>query len=95
MKYFYISNETLSGHMPDNNVINERMCVSSDAIQTKVCAKCQSALFIRKNDICSKCETDANVKTIQVPSAANLLIQELHSMGVRVKTRVKMNDIPQ
>lgn len=76
-------------------VINERMCVSSDAIQTKVCAKCQSALFIRKNDICSKCETDANVKTIQVPSAANLLIQELHSMGVRVKTRVKMNDIPQ
>ena len=67
-------------------VINERMFISSDKHQIKVCPKCQTHLTIHQNK-CSVCSE--NAKKVGIPYAAHLLCQELQSMGINLKLQIK------
>lgn len=67
-------------------VINERMFISSDKHEIKVCPKCQTHLTIHQNK-CSVCSEDA--KKVGIPYAAHLLCQELQSMGINLKLKIK------
>lgn len=62
-------------------VINERMCISSDAKKVAICPRCK-----RKSNGCSKfCNVcRSRTREIIMPSAADLLIQELQSMCINV-----------
>ena len=66
-------------------VINERMMISSDAKKITICPTCK-----RKVNSGSKQCNICNSKTehIMMPSAADLLIQELQSMCINVKLLV-------
>ena len=63
-------------------VINERMCISSDAKKVTICPQCK-----RKTNggvkYCNVCQS--RTTEIIMPSAADLLIQELQSMCINVK----------
>ena len=63
-------------------LINERMLISSDAHEIRVCPKCHNQFNI-KDSVCTVCQSKA--KTVQVPYAANLLMMELQSMCINTK----------
>jgi len=67
-------------------VVNERMCVSSDAKKILVCKQCQTKLTV-DGKTCKVCHTPAT--EITIPSAADLLFQELMAMKIDVKLVVK------
>jgi len=66
-------------------LINERMLISSDAHEIRVCPMCKNQFNI-KDSICTVCKSKA--KTVQVPYAANLLMMELQSMCINTKIKV-------
>ena len=63
-------------------VINERMMISSDAKKITICPKCQKKINTgsERCNICGESST-----SILMPSAADLLLQELQSMCINVK----------
>jgi len=63
-------------------LINERMLISSDAHEIRVCPKCHNQFNI-KDYVCTVCSSKA--KTVQIPYAANLLMMELQSMCINTK----------
>lgn len=63
-------------------VINERMCISSDAKRILVCKQCRTKLTIDGKH-CKVCKSRA--VEITIPSAADLLFQELQAMKINVK----------
>lgn len=63
-------------------VINERMMVSSDAKKVKVCRRCRSKTNLNQST-CKACGQEAI--EITMPSAADLLFDELRSMMVNVQ----------
>ena len=62
-------------------VINERMCISSDAKKITVCTKCKTK--VNRGARCNICQE--STKEVIVPSATDLLISELKSMCINVK----------
>jgi len=86
-------------------VLNERMCVSSDAYEAPVCSKCgliggitrpigmigQKKARMYK---CVGCQGEANpIKKVKMPYASKLLLQELMSMGVMPKLSVEDKEV--
>ena len=79
-----------------SKVLNERMLISSDLYEAPVCDKCGFIGLKRKVTgrayVCSGCSGE--IKTVKMPYASKLLMQELMSMGIapRLKTEeVKEN----
>ena len=66
-------------------VINERMMISSDVHNIKVCPNCNNQFNIKEGK-CTVCSEVA--KDIKIPYAANLLLMELQSMCINVKIKV-------
>ncbi|KAG9129300.1 hypothetical protein Leryth_015689 [Lithospermum erythrorhizon] len=70
----------------------ERLMLSSDPFKVQVCRKCGLLgyySFKLKSGICSTCKSGANMSTMKLPYACKLLLQELQSMNVvpRLKLR--------
>ena len=63
-------------------VINERMMISSDAKKITICPKCQKKINTGSHR-CTVCGESST--SILMPSAADLLMQELQSMCINVK----------
>jgi DNA-directed RNA polymerase II subunit RPB2 len=66
--------------------LKERLFEKSDPYQINVCDKCGN-MAVRENE-CKVCETD-QVSRVNFPYASKLLIQELMSMGIKIKIGVK------
>jgi len=86
-------------------VLNERMCISSDAYEAPVCSKCgliggitrPVGLVGQKKARmyqCVGCHGSANpIKKCKMPYATKLLLQELMSMGVKPILSVKDKEV--
>ena len=69
--------------------LTERLLVSSDETQVPVCRHCGLLAYSRPADarhgaraVCSLCHTRAEVRTVTMPWACKLLMQELTSMCI-------------
>ena len=60
-------------------LLNERLMTSSDAFQVHVCEKCG---LIGHPSWCQSCRTREHLRTIEIPYAFKLLVQELQSMNI-------------
>tara|TARA_B100001248_G_scaffold219964_1_gene175632 strand:+ start:812 stop:4105 length:3294 start_codon:yes stop_codon:yes gene_type:complete len=76
-----------------SKVLNERMLISSDLYEAPVCDKCGFIGLKRKVTgrayVCSGCSGE--IKTVKMPYASKLLMQELMSMGIA--TRLKTEEV--
>ncbi|KAH0485044.1 MAG: hypothetical protein KVP17_002428 [Porospora cf. gigantea B] len=68
------------------NLLIERLMLSSDAFKAYVCATC--GLLVSPN-WCQFCKSESNVTVIQLPYACKLLFQEMLSMNVACRLRLK------
>lgn len=66
--------------------LKERLFESSDPYQINVCEKCGN--FATKSNECKACQSD-EVAVVPIPYASKLLMQELMSMGIKIKIGVK------
>ena len=71
-----------------SGVLHERMCTSSDAYNAPVCKDCgYIGTIVKGADGVKECKTckKRDVKSVQMPYAGKLLVQELMSMGISTK----------
>ena len=73
-------------------VLNERMMISSDAYDAPICSNCgligTVISDILGEYVCSTCQS-SDIRVVQMPYAAKLLMQELMAMGVSPKIILK------
>ena len=72
-------------------ILNERMLISSDAYEAPVCDTCGLiGGLVREGRVykCNGCE-HSTIKSVTVPYASKLLLQELMSMGISAKISTK------
>jgi len=69
-----------------SNLIVERLMHSSDAFLANVCSKCG---LLQYENWCQYCRSGENVVDISLPYACKLLFQELQSMNVLPRLRLK------
>ena len=73
-------------------VLHERMLISSDLYEAPVCSGCGLIGTCVRGDnnelTCNTCKTD-NIRTVNMPYASKLLLQELMSMGIAPRIRCK------
>ena len=60
-------------------LLNERLMTSSDAFKVHVCEKCG---LIGHPSWCQHCRTREHLRSIEIPYACKLLVQELQSMNI-------------
>ena len=74
-----------------SKVLNERMLISSDLYEAPVCDKCGFIGLKRKVTgrayVCTGCSGE--IKTVKMPYASKLLMQELMSMGIAPRLRTE------
>jgi DNA-directed RNA polymerase II subunit RPB2 len=75
-------------------VLNERMLLSSDAYNAPICGKCgmiggMTSIGGGRVYQCKACNVPDTIKSVVMPYASKLLLQELMSMGIRPKLSVK------
>jgi DNA-directed RNA polymerase II subunit RPB2 len=66
--------------------LKERLFEKSDPYQIDVCNSCGN-IATRANE-CKVCETD-QISKVNIPYASKLLMQELMSMGIKMKMGIK------
>ncbi|XP_047306154.1 DNA-directed RNA polymerase III subunit 2-like [Impatiens glandulifera] len=74
-------------------LIYERLMLASDPFEIKVCKKCGLMGYYNyklKMNVCSTCKSGENVASLKVPYACKLLFQELQSMNI--VPRLKLRD---
>ena len=77
-----------------SSVLNERMLLSSDAYNAPICSKCgmiggMSSIGGGRVYECKACKVPDTIKSVVMPYASKLLLQELMSMGIAPKLGVK------
>ena len=75
--------------------LKERLVDTSDLYTTYVCNKC--GLFASKKNggniwLCLQCTTESNVSKISIPYCFKLLCQELMSINILPRIKVKQDD---
>ncbi|KAF7703840.1 DNA-directed RNA polymerase III subunit RPC2 [Cucumispora dikerogammari] len=68
-----------------SQVLRERLLISSDFYRVRVCVSC--GVFVSKGQLCGMC-LGVNYRTIEVPYAFKVLIQEMAAMGVFAKMNI-------
>jgi DNA-directed RNA polymerase II subunit RPB2 len=83
--------------------LKERMMDTADAYSTFVCGNCglfaqrmkrrDNKVYATQNDIyyCPACKNQTRISKIRIPYAFKLLLQELLSMNIAPRIRVKKN----
>ncbi|KAF5094949.1 hypothetical protein D0Z00_003324 [Geotrichum galactomycetum] len=71
-----------------SRLLLERLMISSDAFEIDVCQKCG---LMGHNGWCTGCQTSDGVVSMTIPYAAKLLFQELMSMNIA--PRLKLKDV--
>ncbi|CAM8947079.1 unnamed protein product [Rhodiola kirilowii] len=74
-----------------SNLIYERLMLSSDPFEIKVCRVCGLLGYFDyklKTGICSTCKNGDNISSLKLPYACKLLFQELHSMNIVPRLRL-------
>ena len=70
----------------------ERLMISSDAFTCHVCQKCNVMGYIGEQGMwCQKCRASEHMTDIKMPYACKLLFQELQSMNIAPKIKLKEN----
>jgi DNA-directed RNA polymerase III subunit RPC2 len=69
-----------------SNLIMERLMHSSDAFSASVCLTCG---LLQYQNWCQYCRSGEHVADIRLPYACKLLFQELQSMNVLPRLRLK------
>ena len=64
----------------------ERLMISSDLFVSSICSKCG---FLASQNNCTYCNDNSNVFNIKLPYAFKLLTQELLSMNIKTKFKLK------
>ena len=77
-----------------SSVLNERMLLSSDAYNAPICGKCgmvggMTSIGGGRVYQCKACNVPDTIKSVVMPYASKLLLQELMSMGIRPKLSVE------
>jgi len=70
----------------------ERLMLSSDVFTIRVCETCGLQAYYHyglKQNYCTLCKSSTNIATMQVPYATKLLFQELQSMNIVPRLRLK------
>ncbi|KAL9691069.1 hypothetical protein QQ045_011486 [Rhodiola kirilowii] len=74
-----------------SNLIYERLMLSSDPFEIKVCRVCGLLGYFDyklKTGLCSTCKNGDNISSLKLPYACKLLFQELHSMNIVPRLRL-------
>ena len=69
-----------------SNLLMERLMFSSDAFTANVCEGCG---LLGYENWCQNCRTGEKVSNIRMPYACKLLFQELQSMNIATRLRLK------
>jgi len=77
--------DCLVGHGTSNLLI-ERLMISSDVFNADVCKKCGLLGYMQW---CQYCKSGAHMRVVRMPYACKLLFQELQSMNILAKLKVK------
>lgn len=77
-----------------SSVLNERMLLSSDAYNAPICGKCgmiggMTSIGGGRVYQCKACNVPDTIKSVVMPYASKLLLQELMSMGIQPKLKVE------
>ncbi|XP_047315240.1 DNA-directed RNA polymerase III subunit 2 [Impatiens glandulifera] len=73
-------------------LLYERLMLSSDPFEVQVCQKCGLLGYYNyklKINVCSTCKTGENVCSMKLPYACKLLFQELQSMNIVPRLKLK------
>ena len=76
-----------------SSLLRERLLLSSDAFDARVCRRCGLLAYQKKGDAkgsCLTCTDKADVVSLTMPYAFKVLLQELYSMGI--ETRMTLSD---
>jgi DNA-directed RNA polymerase II subunit RPB2 len=75
-----------------SNFLKERYMDSSDAFDVRVCDKCGFFAHKKRDKdiyICMSCNNSVDISKIRIPYAMKQLVQELISLGIAPRIRVK------
>ncbi len=73
-------------------LLRERLMLSSDAFEAKVCARCGLLAHQAKGaprGTCLTCKQDAQVVSLRMPFAFKLLLQELLAIGIQAQLKLQ------
>ncbi len=73
-------------------LLRERLMLSSDAFDAKVCRACGLLAYQKKGaaqGTCLTCRDDADVVSLRMPFAFKLLLQELAAMGIQAEMKIE------
>ncbi|GAB5359791.1 hypothetical protein AAMO2058_000572600 [Amorphochlora amoebiformis] len=85
LRFGEMERDCLIGH-GCSNLLLERLVLSSDAFNADVCKKCGLFGYMQW---CQYCQTGENMVVLRLPYACKLLFQELQSMNILAKLKVK------
>jgi DNA-directed RNA polymerase III subunit RPC2 len=73
-------------------LLRERLMLSSDAFEAKVCARCGLLAYQSKGatrGTCLTCKEEAQVVSLRMPFAFKLLLQELLAIGIQAQLKLE------
>jgi len=85
LRFGEMERDAMIGHGV-SRFLKDRLFESSDPYQINVCEKCGN--FASKSNECKACNSD-EVAVVPIPYASKLLMQELMSMGIKIKIGLK------